>query len=131
MHKSKRQVGKRSMAKRSNRSAKRSNRSAKRSNRSAKRSNRSAKRSNRSAKRSAKYTGLLGDLCPIGSSVNEAENDKKPNSERWDLQCYKNCGTFESTKDYYNDGDPRLKGTSAARVCGGDIDHPRREPVSR
>ena len=111
-------MAKRSMAKRS---------MAKRSNRSAKRSNRSAKRSNRSAK----YTGLLGDRCPIGSSVNEAENDKRPNSERWDLQCYKNCGTFESTKDYYNDGDPRLKGTSAARVCGGDIDHPRREKVSR
>ena len=110
----KRSVGKRSIGKRGSKRTKRS----------------IGKRSN---KRNSvkKYTGLLGDRCPWGSSVNEAENDKKQSSERWDLQCYKNCEMFESTKDYYNDPDPRLKGMSAARVCGGDIGNPRREPVSR
>jgi hypothetical protein len=77
-------------------------------------------------KRNSCFFGLLGDMCPIGSSVNEAENNKTDYKERYELKCYKNCGFFESTKDYYGDNDPRLKG-NAVRICNGNMNDPKEE----
>jgi len=82
-----------------------------------------------------RFTGLLGDRCPIGSSVNEAENNKKDRDARWELNCYKNCGTFESTKDLYDergirDPNPNLKNLFAARICNGNKNNPM-EKVKR
>ena len=64
-----------------------------------------------------RYSGLIGDLCPINSSV----LDINSSLNRWDRDCYENCNIGAKVHDSYSAG-------LGWRECDGKIKTNLAEP---